>query len=124
MYGWAEGPWHAIRLVRELEARGLTVVDDVATADIIFAHSAGCYQIPKDVRAGLVLLAGLPYGPTHHLVFRLGRKLVMEFRSHYSKHELGWWVNKLLRNGWYIVTRPRATYGMLAKYRLENLPSS
>lgn len=123
-YGWAEGPWHAKRLVRELQARGFTVVGDAASADIIFAHSSGCYQIPKDAKAQVVLLVGLPYGSVYHLVWGLLRKEAIEFNHHRSKHELRWWGNKIMHNGWYLVTKPCVTYDLLTRHKTGNLPSS
>jgi hypothetical protein len=123
-YGWAEGPWHATRFARELEAKGLTLIDDAATADIIFAHSSGCYQVPRNARAKLVILTGLPYGPVPHLSVGLIRKEIQEIKYHHGIKELRWWFEKLFHNVWYMITKPQATYYVLRKHELGNLPGS
>ena len=122
-FGWAEGSWHATRFVRELEGKGLTLIDDATVADIVFAHSSGCYQVPKNASAKLIVLVGLPYGPVPHLAVGLARKEIQEIEYHHSNNELRWWCEKILHNLWYIISRPQATYYAFERHRIENLPN-
>src|SRR4051812_17865495 len=107
IYGWAEGSWQSKRFARELEKRGLRLTRDVQNADVIVAHSSGCYLVPKEIRAELILLIGLPYWPERSLAAGIMYKLVAEMRHHRRDRSLIWWLNKLAHNTWYILTRPQ-----------------
>ena len=124
IYGWSEGPMLTTRFVRELEEHGYRLTRDIMNADIIFAHSSGCYQVPKGVKAELIILTGLPHGPVSHLAPRLVPKLVDEFGYHLRQSELFWWLRKLLFNMFYLITKPGATYRVITRHKLENLPDA
>lgn len=124
IYGWAEGPWHGKRLIKELEARGMSVTRDVRAADVIFTHSLGCYLVPKDARAKLILLVGIPHGSIPGMIFGVARKEIKEFVYFRSMGEMKWSLNKLLHNIWYAIARPKATYDAMTKRKMENLPVS
>jgi predicted alpha/beta hydrolase family esterase len=59
-HGFSHGRRHSGNMRRLLSKAGYQEVKDVARADIILAHSAGCYRIPLDNQARLILLVGVP----------------------------------------------------------------
>lgn len=44
--GFTEGKWHTKRFKRALVRRGYHFVLQADHADIVIAHSGGCYEIP------------------------------------------------------------------------------
>jgi hypothetical protein len=42
---------------------------DTSKADILFCHSTGCYLVPENAKAKLIVLVGLPYWPNRSLVY-------------------------------------------------------
>lgn len=124
IHGWAEGKGQSRQFVHELAENGFKVINDVNGADIIFAHSSGCYLVPKHNKAKLILLVGLPYWPNRSLATGVIYKLFNEVRYHRRSKGLGWWLNKMLHNGWYILTKPQASYYLLTKHGLDNLPDN
>lgn len=59
-YGFGEGPLHGRKLRRLLEAAGFELVHDLASADIILAHSAGCWMLPDSAHPKLIVYVGMP----------------------------------------------------------------
>ena len=60
VYGWAEGPWEAKQFIQQVKISGYEVTQDLVSADILIAHSLGCFLIPANSRAKLILLIGMP----------------------------------------------------------------
>jgi hypothetical protein len=60
VYGLAGRPSQGRKLRRLLTEAGLKSADDVATADILILHSAGCWLIPPSAKARLVIWNGAP----------------------------------------------------------------
>jgi hypothetical protein len=58
-YGFLESGPHGRRLRRRLGEQGYKKAGPAA-ADIIIAHSAGCWLIPKSAKPRLVIYAGMP----------------------------------------------------------------
>lgn len=76
--GFTEGKWHARRLEKALRARGHTVVSDFTNADVIFAHSGGCYSVPLNLKPHqLVMLVNPTYWPGRSVPER-GRVMVQQ----------------------------------------------
>ncbi|MEX1059365.1 MAG: hypothetical protein WEC17_02960, partial [Candidatus Saccharimonadales bacterium] len=42
---------------------------------------------------------------------------------HRRNKGLGWWANKMMHNGWYILTKPQKTYFLLTRHKTGNLPA-
>ncbi|HVS58217.1 MAG TPA: hypothetical protein VHD60_00565 [Candidatus Saccharimonadales bacterium] len=59
-YGFLGGPAHSRRLRQLLSAKGYNCTADLEHADIILAHSAGCFLIPSDAHPKLVVYVGMP----------------------------------------------------------------
>jgi len=120
--GWAEGPWQTKRFRNELKKAGLQLINDPRKADVIIGHSLGCYLIPKGIEGKTIVLIGLPYWPGRSIPASIRMKLKAEVGSHRKDESLGWWLNKLFHNGWYILTRPSKTYSAFSRQKPENLP--
>lgn len=94
LYGINEGPATGKQFVCELEQAGFTVSNDPTTADIIFAHSGGCYLIPPRNRAKHVVLAGIAYWPHRPWLLATARKSWREATAYYREHRLSHLVYK------------------------------
>ena len=101
-YGWPEGKWHAKLLAESLITAGFEVVDEPAEADVIIAHSGGCYMLPSDITPKLVLHIGLPNWPGRIVPTSTLLKWNMETKNFY-------WFKKLFYQGVYFFN-PITTY--------------
>ncbi len=59
-YGFAGGPLHARKFKHLMHLSGYAHSQLPQAADIIIAHSAGCWLIPKDCRPKLIMYVGMP----------------------------------------------------------------
>lgn len=59
-YGFVEGSFHALKLDRLLKKAGFVPAKNMHDADIIIAHSAGCWLIPNNAKPKLVIYVGMP----------------------------------------------------------------
>lgn len=98
VYGFAEGAWHSRKLKSVLRAAGFKPLRDVRTADIIIAHSAGCYLVPADAQARLILHSGYPYWPGRTLRSSLRENLQLERHQHGTAK----WLVRCAINGIYM----------------------
>lgn len=71
IHGWAGGNWLFKDFTLELRQAGFSLIKDAKRADVIIAHSAGCYRLPKRDSAKLIMLVNLPYWPEIRLRHRL-----------------------------------------------------
>ncbi len=67
-YGFCEGRRIGARFEAALIDHGFTVTRSTESADIILAHSAGCFVLPKSVMDKPKLFVGLPWSSGHALV--------------------------------------------------------
>jgi hypothetical protein len=66
-------------LREQLVQTGFTITSDARKADIIIAHSAGCYLVPIDHQARVVINIGYTYWPGRRLLASLIAKLAEEY---------------------------------------------
>lgn len=59
-YGLAGGSLHSRKFRRFMRQAGFVLIEDALKADIIVAHSAGCWLIEKGGRPKLVVYVGMP----------------------------------------------------------------
>lgn len=59
-YGLVGGPLHARRFKKLMQKAGFVHTKYTQKADIIIAHSAGCWLIPPDSTPKLVIYVGMP----------------------------------------------------------------
>lgn len=116
-YGWTEGPLQAKKLRAKLRESGFQVIKDQKPADIIIAHSGGCFLLPEQGKAEIVMMVGLPYWPNRHLLNSLYQKIRTETKN------LGW-IKKTLFNTYYLFARPRQWFRMYKAWKKVSLPRS
>lgn len=102
IHGAFEGPAISRRLTDALHQAGFVIVQDPAAADIIFAHSGGCYLVPPKNQAKLVVLAGLPYWPGRPWVIATAKKLLQDAQLRRDQHNQSYnWLRKELLHARY-----------------------
>lgn len=111
-YGWSEGQRQGKALRRALHAAGYVVTKDAEIADVIIAHSGGCYMLPPQTKARLILMVGLPYWPDKHPVRSLQEKLRNEVRDM-------WWYKNTVFNMYYLFTRPARWIRMYRSWKRQ-----
>ena len=117
IYGWSEGSWQGKRLRTELHKHGFHITKSVKQADVIIAHSGGCYLLAEESRARLILLVGLPYHPTKHPVRSLQSKIRRELKD-------SWWFRKTFFNTYYLFSKPRRWYRIWRARKQSVLPEA
>lgn len=123
-YGWSEGPWQSRLFAKNLSRNGFSLSKDPANADIIIAHSSGCYLVPKKFQAEVVFLIDPPYWPGRSSISSIVANIAVGAREHHKEGEIRWWLNKLAHNGWYAITRPQGTYHASTRIKLKHLPKA
>lgn len=59
-YGLSGGPAHARKISKLLRQAGYTPTKNFIDADVVIAHSAGCWLIPDTARPKMVVYIGMP----------------------------------------------------------------
>lgn len=114
--GWAGGP-KLTRLFRsKLKNAGFAVAKHPKQADIIIAHSVGCYFLPKHKKAKVIVLINPPYWPRRSIVRR---------QRQMSKNEYDFLLQTfglrrlLLDRFWqlfYLMAKPAYSYSVLKNH--------
>jgi hypothetical protein len=74
-YGFLGGPAHSRRLRKLLRQRGYVQAQTAEQADIVIAHSGGCWLIPKSASPKLLVFVGMPLSEAHpHQTFKDARQ--------------------------------------------------
>ncbi len=114
IYGWSEGSWHGKQLRKSLHDAGFTITKRCEDANILIAHSGGCFMLPNTLDAKLVLLVGLPYWP--------GKRLIKSVRSKLKDEPKNlWWIKKIIVNTGYIFIKPKRWYKMWLAWKSKNI---
>ena len=116
LYGVCEGPRIASRLIRALTTAGFGMTRNAAEADIIIAHSGGCFALPQTHRATMVLLVGLPCWPGKSTLKSTQQKIWLDMRS--SSHDPARWLLKTFWNSIYFWNM-RNNYAMFRGQRRQ-----
>ncbi len=116
-YGWSEGPWHGKKLRRALQQAGYTATKSLAKADVIIAHSGGCFMVPDNTTAQVIMLVGVPYWPSRHPLKSLLHKV--------SKEKKDWrWIKKTSFNTFYQLAHSWRWVQMYKAWKRLKLPLS
>lgn len=115
-YGWPEGKWHGEQLRQALIIAGYQITDSVWEADVIIAHSAGCYLLPADVKAKLILMIGLPNWPSKPLIKCTFDKVSMERKDRQ-------WLMKTFWHIIYALSEPTRFYQVFRTNKRKFLPN-
>lgn len=100
-YGLGGGPWHS-RAFRRLLGRSGYQLSQVNEADIIIAHSAGCWLIPPTAKPKLVIYVGMPLAADQP-----GRTLTQANLASLRHGRLPGSVAGKLKNIYYWLRQPR-----------------
>jgi|GEM_PF-874519 len=74
-YGFLGGPAHSRQLREQLGKLGYGQANNVDRADILIAHSAGCWLVPPTARAKLLIFVGMPLAEAYpHQTFKAARR--------------------------------------------------
>ncbi|HEY8999266.1 MAG TPA: hypothetical protein VIM53_03020 [Candidatus Saccharimonadales bacterium] len=101
LYGFCEGKRVGRKFHDCLRLAGFEVIEDASKADVIVAHSGGCFLVPEKTKAKLALLIGVPVGPAKSLPQHWLRKIAMDVSLHWREHAMRAWLAKTFWNGMY-----------------------
>ncbi len=114
-YGWPEGNKHSKQFRKILKDSGYQISNHSKEADIIVAHSAGCYMLPADLKAKVILLIGLPNWPNKPLIRCTNEKVRQEIKDSY-------WFKKTFWHLIYAVSQPIRPLIVYKNYKRKYLP--
>jgi hypothetical protein len=99
LYGIFAGPAAGRGVQKALLAAGYSLTTSAATADIIIAHSAGCFWLPPASPGQRYILIDPPYWPGQSVSTRAGARLMSHLHFHNYGYTFAAWC---ARNGWVI----------------------
>ena len=76
VFGFTEGKWHGKKFGRALRKRGHSLARKITDADVIFAHSGGCYDVGPLRDNQLLILNNPTYWPGRSLAARAKNMLL------------------------------------------------
>ncbi|MDO8591433.1 MAG: hypothetical protein Q7R60_00710 [bacterium] len=117
LHGWAGGWWHAREFTQVLNENGLRVIKNASAADVIFAHSTGCYRVPEDNKAELIILQGPPYWPSKSILHRLFMKKGHDIKLRVRDRGILFTVNKFIWEVIYVVIKPGYMFVAVKNHR-------
>lgn len=100
----------------ELETAGFSTAQDPTESDVIIAHSGGCFMLPDDLLAKLILLIDIPNWPEKHPIIGTRDKIKLETKN-------WWWATKTFYNSAYLLTKPMKWHAMNKNWKVGKLPS-
>lgn len=121
IYGFTEGKWHGKLFRRTLKRRGYTVAYKAQDADVVMAHSGGCFDVPQLRDNQLLLLINPPYWPERSLAERSSNMVRQIVRSLLFNRKAHFHLNKTLHNGLYLLRNRQTNQFMAARAKTFNL---
>lgn len=122
--GFTEGDWHRLRLQTAFENHGYKVIDDPERADIIFAHSGGCYSVPLTLRPQqTVMLVDPTYWPGRPLAVRSQLMTWQLLRAIRPGNQPAYHIRKTFHNLVYLLWHGSQNLAMIRQaphYNLED----
>jgi len=111
--GWAGGPKLSHRLRKTLSQADFRIIKKVRQADVIFAHSTGCYRLPKDLVAELIILLDPPYWPGRSIAGRWLDLMKTDTSLLLSGSTFWEFLTKKLWEVYYIFAKPIFTWSVI-----------
>jgi len=106
------------KLMRQaLAEAGHTITTNPYEADIVMAHSGGCFLVPHDLPAKQVLMIGLTYWPDKSIVRALVQKNLNDFHYHRKDRKGAMWAQKFSWNMIYFWKVHRNIHMIVARAR-------
>jgi hypothetical protein len=98
IYGFCEGQRMAGGFVQALRDAGHEIVDNPHQADVVFAHSGGCFLVPSDLPAKQIIMIGFTHWPGKSILRALIQKNWNDFHAHRHERSAGAWAGKVKWN--------------------------
>lgn len=111
-YGFVGGPAHSRGLRKRLRRAGFKAAQ-LEGADIIIAHSAGCWLIPNTARPKLVMYIGMPLS-----MARPRRSWVRANLSSFKNGHPLRNINVRLKNTYYGLLQPRRNWNIVRRAKI------
>lgn len=122
IYGFLGGPAHGRSLRKKLGKLGLVEAPVIEDADILIAHSAGCWRIPKNTKAKLILLIGMPL-QTDQSAKTFRRANILNSKHSIKNHHILTGFKNALKSGFYGLKQPGRNIKIIKNIRGNlNLP--
>lgn len=107
-YGLAGGRGHGRKFSKLLQQAGWKPAKQASDADIIIAHSAGCWLIPRSAKPKLVLYIGMPLAQAApRRTWAAARKIA------FQKSSLKYSLKTNIQSGYYVSCQLRRTWGII-----------
>jgi len=120
--GFAEGKWHHRILNEQLRASGYNVTSTIEQADVVIAHSAGCFFLPDASLNQIILLIGPPYWPGKPLMKSMNQKVRSDFNARKKEGNLRYFAVKTFWNITYCFQDLSKVSHMRHQAKKHNLP--
>jgi len=122
IYGFTEGAWHGKRFRRVFREHGYSVTERAAEADIIIAHSAGAFYVPKSLRSDqLLILIDPPYWPERPIMLRSRNMVLHMIQSIRKDNHPFYQLHKTVHNFVYLVRHQALNREMIRHARTFDL---
>lgn len=111
--GWAGGQKLSRLFVQQLIRSGFQITKDLGKADIVIAHSTGCFVLPNTFNTKLMVHINPPYWPGESLMKRWIKMNKEELK--FFRQELGLkrYLSNKLWEIYYIFAKPSFTWSVL-----------
>jgi hypothetical protein len=122
-YGVLSGERNGVRIRKQLKHAGYQVVKKRSTADIIIAHSAGCFWLPDAPTVQKLVLIDPPYWPGRTIRERGKVRVRTNFKFREYGYAFRYW---LIRNIWgiyYLIRDAKRTRRIVKHATAFDLPS-
>ncbi|HSW99696.1 MAG TPA: hypothetical protein VLH38_01535 [Patescibacteria group bacterium] len=106
-------------MLHALKHAGYTIINDPYKADVVIAHSGGCFLVPKDLPAKQIIMIGLTYWPHKSILRALFEKNWNDFHFHRRSRNARHWLRKFIWNTIYFWNWPHNIRMLRARKRGE-----
>ncbi len=113
MYGFTEGQWHGKHFRRLLRERGYKVIKNASEANVVIAHSAGCFYLPELAKQQQLILIDPPYWPEKSLSSRSRNMITQMALAVRPGNQPFYHVHKTAHNLAYLARHARTNREML-----------
>jgi hypothetical protein len=123
-YGFVGGPLHARKFKHLMNLAGYDHQLNLPQADIIIAHSAGCWLIPNGCQPKLVIYVGMPLAQLSPV-----QSLLMANRMALKNNDLGRTLITKTKTAYYSLRQPRRNVNIIRMSKtarpviLKNVPA-
>ncbi|MDB5175209.1 MAG: hypothetical protein JWM81_67 [Candidatus Saccharibacteria bacterium] len=124
LYGFTEGRRHGHRMRKALRKAGYRVVRHPDDADILIAHSAGCFFTKDYKKATFVMLINPPYWPGKTLRKRAVERFFVDLKHGIRPTKIWFWAYKNCLNVYYGLSRFKRNWRLVIMALHFTLPKA